>query len=404
VSMWGSALGRRRARLAALLFLATPVAWLSAGRALSETPATLALVAMCAWWCRPRRSEGELAAGSLAGAAAVLLRPQLLLAAALPAVLVAFTSRTRRQRAAVVVPGAGLALAGAVAMVVAGGGLRPFRESLARHAALHFGQLGGVSYAFSTSGLSRALLHPAVAAAWVALALLGAVAVLRAGPDVGRALRSRGRRSLPVARPADESTQRARRSALVLLAALAGALLAVYGVASPQHARYFVPILALSAGFVVAGLTVLLGRTGAGVAAAGVIAAFAWQVVPGLALYRAQPSPPVAALRLAAERQRSTGAAVVVDRRLNAFVDWERAFEAPGLHVVYDFEAQLGMGGLDRAGRVVAVYDANHELAWLPGATVEHISWPDDAVRALSPARYVDLAVAAAAPQPTSRP
>ncbi len=398
VSMWGSVLGRRRAWLAALLFLATPVAWLCAGRALSETPATAALLVMSACWCRPKRAEWTLAAGSLAGAVALLVRPQLLPAVVLPGIVVALASRTWLRRAAAVLPGAGLALAGAAAMVLAGGGIAPFRASLVRHAALHFGQLGDVSYAFATSGLSRSLLHPAVAAAWVALALLGAVAVLRTGPDLGRALRSRGRRTAADARPADESTLRSRRSAFVLLATLAGTLLAVYGVASPQHARYFIPILAFSAGFVVAGLTVLLGRIGAGVVVVGVVAAFVWQVVPGLALYRSRPSPPVAALRLAAERQRASGAAVVVDRRLNAFVDYERTFAAPAFHVVYDFEAQLGLGDLDRAARVVAVYDANHQLAWLPGATVERISWPDDAVRGLSPDRYVDLTVAASAP------
>jgi 4-amino-4-deoxy-L-arabinose transferase-like glycosyltransferase len=404
VAMWRSVLGRRRAPLAALLFLATPVAWLCAGRALSETPATAALLAMCACWCRPRRTDGALAAGSLAGCLAVLIRPQLLPAVALPGILVAFTSRTRRQRAAVALPGLGLALAGAAAMVLAGGGLAPFRESLARHAALHFGQLGDVSYAFSTSGLSRSLLHPAVAAAWAVLALVGVVAVLRAGPGVERALRARSRRFVSTPQPADDAAARSRRSAWVLLATLAGTLLAVYGVASPQHARYFIPILALSAGFVVAGLTVVLGRFGAGVVSVAVIAAFAWQVVPSLALYRSRPSPPVAALRIAAERQRTSGAAIVVDRRLNAFVDYERTFDSPGLRVVYDFDAQLGLGDLDGAEEIVAVSDANHQIGWLPGATMERISWPDDAVRSLSPDRYVDVAVATtSAPAPPPR-
>jgi hypothetical protein len=253
--------------------------------------------------------------------------------------------------------------------VAAAGGVAPLRESLVRHAALHFGQLGEAPYGFVASGLARSLLHPAAAGAWIALALLGGVAIFRRHRE-------------------------GRSSAAVIVAALAGALLAIYGVASPQHARYFIPVLALSAGLVVAGLTALLGQRIGSVAAAAALVVLAWHVLPALALYRSRPSPPIAALRLAAERQRASGAAVVVDRRFNAFVDYERAFEAPGLAVVYDFEAQLGLGGLERASEVVAVYDTGHQLAWLPGATAERISWPDDAVRALSPDRYVDVTVA----------
>jgi hypothetical protein len=265
--------------------------------------------------------------------------------------------------------------------VLAAGGVHPLLASLSRHAALHFGQLGGVSYALAASGLARGLLHPGAAAAWIVLAGLGAAAVLRAGGA-------------------------ARRAAVVLLAALVGAVLAVYGVASPQHVRYFIPILALSSGFVVAGATLLLRRA-AVPAVLAAISASAALVIPDLADYRTRPSPPIAALRAAAARQHSSGAAIVVDRRLNAFADWERAFEAPGLTVVYDYEAQLGLGGLERAPLLIAVYDANHQLAWLPGAIVERFAWPAGAVRALSPDRYVDVTVAGAAaraPAATSAP
>jgi hypothetical protein len=376
VSLWGGLLGRGRGTLAALLFLATPVAWLNAGRGLTETAATAALAAMCACWCRERRSDPALVWGSLAGAAAFLVRPQLLPAVALPALVVLATSRGARERLRVAVPGLALALAGAAGTVAAAGGVAPLATSMARHRALHFGQLGDVSYAFAASGLARGLLHPAAAAAWIALALAGAVVLLRAAPAM-------------------------RRRAAVSLAALLGAVLAVYGVASPQHARYFIPILALSAGLVVAGAVALLGRA-APTAVAVAIVALACQVVPGFALYRSRPSPPVAALRLAAERQRATGAAVIVDRRLGAFVDHERAFRSPEFRVVWDYEAQLGLGGLAGAAEVVAVCDANHPLERAAGATVERISWPESPVRRLSPARYVDVTVADLSRQPGS--
>jgi 4-amino-4-deoxy-L-arabinose transferase-like glycosyltransferase len=379
-AMWTGTLGRGKAVLAALLFLATPVAWLNAGRALTETPATAALALMCACWCRRERG-GALAGGSLAGAAAILVRPQLALAVVLPALATMATAGGGRERVRVVAPGLALVLAGAAATVLAAGGLYPLRASLARHAALHFGQLDTVSYALGASGLARGLLHPGAAAAWIVLAAIGAAAVLRAGGV-------------------------ARRDAGVLLAALAGATLAVYGVASPQHARYFIPVLALSSGFVVAGAALLLRRAAAPVVTVAV-GAYAALVIPGLAEYRSRPSPPIAALREAAVRQRSGGAAVVVDRRLNAFADWVRTFESPDLRVVYDYEAQLGLGALEHAPLVVAVYDANHQLAWLPGAAIERFSWSAGAVRSLSPDRYVDVTVATAvmtALPPTSAP
>ncbi len=404
VAMWSGVLGRGRAVLASLLFLATPVAWLSAGRALSETPATAALAVMCACWCGERRSGRALVWASLAGAAAFLIRPQLLPAVALPALVVAAGARGARERARMVVPGLLLALVGAAVMVLAGGGVQPLLASLSRHATLHFGQLGDVSHSFAGSGLSRSLLHPGAAAAWVVLTVLGAVSMLSAGAKVGRALRARSRRGAPAPQSADDSGGRSRGSALVLVAALAGSILAVYPVASPQRARYFIPVLALSAGFVVAGTVVLLRRaTGFVIVAA--VALSAWQVIPGLALYRTRPSPPLAALRLAAQRQRETGAVIVVDHRLNAFVDYERAF-GRGLDVVYDYEAQLGLADLSRAELLVAVFDANHPLAWLPAAAVERISWPESAVRRLSPDRYVDITVATAAspPGPSASP
>ena len=101
---------------------------------------------------------------------------------------------------------------------------------------------------------------------------------------------------------------------------------------------------------------------------------------------------------LAAQRQRETGAVVIVDRRLAAFVEHERRFRSPELRVVWDFEAQLGLVDIEGAAEVVAVCDADHALAVAPATSVERISWPDSAVRRLSPARYVDVAVIALAP------
>ena len=377
LSLWGGLLGRGRGSLAALLFLAAPVVWLNAGRALTETAASAALAAMCACWCRERRSDRALVWGSLAAAAAFLVRPQLLPAVVLPAFIVLATARGARERLRIAVPGLALALAGAAATAAAAGGIEPLAASLARHRSLHFGQLGDVSYAFATSGLARGLGHPGAAAAWIVLALAGAAGLARSAPAT-------------------------RRPPAVPLAARLGALLSVYGVASPQHARYFIPILALSAGLVVAGAAALLGRA-APVALAGAIAAFAWQVVPGLTLYRSRPSPPVAALRLAAERQRETGAAVVVDRRLAAFVEHERVLGGADLRVTWDYEVQLGLGGVAGADTAIAVFDAGHALALAPATGVERVSWPDSAVRRLSPTRYVDVSVATLAPYAVDR-
>lgn len=301
-AFWCRFLSRTDATAAALLFVATPVAWWFSGRAFSGVGGTALLVtALACWFAEEKPSQAVLAVGSAVGAAAVLIRPHLLIPVA-AAVIVGLWRRSPKERRVMLVPGALVLAIGGLGLVFATGGIAPLAASFREHAAYHFGRLSDANWSFSSMGLARALGHPAAAAVWIGLSAVGAV----------RFAKDRG----------------ARTALVAVVSVLAVLVVVIFGLSNPGHARYYLPLLALTAGFVVGALAIV-GRWGGLVGALVAVAVSAAWLVPELAQYRAVESPPVRAIRRAITEASRTGSVVVVDATLDAFVKREQALGRP---------------------------------------------------------------------------
>jgi hypothetical protein len=362
VALWSLVVRRHLAVAATVLFLFTPASWLLAGRAFSETPATAFLLLALACWLRPGASAGMTCVGSAAAAAAMLVRPHVAPGLLIPAAW--WWWRNRRSAAALLTPMLVVTVAGGIGLVAASGGVQPLLEALTRHAGYHFGALPTAPHDFASSGLSRALGHPVAAAAWLLLALVGA-------------WRSR---SSPSAR-------------LLALGALLPGVVLVLSLANPAHARYTVPLLALSSGLVVVGATAVIGRaTPAGVAVAILASGFA--VVPALGVYRREISPPVAAVRAAFDQASSDGAIVVADRTLVAFVDYARASGSPTAVVIWDHQVESRAVPPPSPRFAVAVYDRGHDRLYRSARERSTFECREPLLCALSQDRFLEVTVA----------
>jgi hypothetical protein len=362
VALWSLVVRRHLAVAAAALFLFTPASWLLAGRAFSETPATAFLLLALACWLRSGASAGMVGAGSTAAAAAILVRPHLAPVLLIPAAW--WWWRHRRLARALVTPALITMAMAAVGLIAASGGAQPLLEALSRHAGYHFGALPTAQHDFASSGLSRALGHPVAAAVWLLLAVVGA-------------WRSR---SCPNAR-------------LLALGALLPGVFLVLSLANPAHARYAVPLLALSSGLVVVGATAVSWRaTPAGVAAA--ILAWGVAVVPVLGPYRRETSPPVAAVRAALERAAGNGAIVVADRTLVAFVDYARASGSPTAVVIWDHQVESRAVPPPSPRFAIAVYDRGHDRLYRSARERSTFGCREPLLRTLSQDRFLEVTVA----------
>ncbi len=364
VSLWSLLLDRRLAVASAVLYLAAPGAWLLAGRAFSGTTATAALVAALAWWLRPGFGRRDAVLGSLAAAAAVLVRPQLTLPVAATVLCLALTRRA--PRLALLGPLAA-AVGLAAGLLALAAGPRALGAALTEHAAYHLGHLPEASWSFARSGLARALLEPAAAAAWTALAVAGFALLL--------------------------GSRHRTTAALLVGGALVPLVVVVWGLSNPAHVRYALPLLALTSGAVVKALAALPGRTVA-VALTAAVAASVVAVSPALATYRRAPSPPVAALRQATAEVEESGGVLVVDRTLVAFVDLEEMVGNMDVPVLFDHLVEDGSVPPPPPELAVAVFDDGRD-ALLHGSGRRRIfSCTPGPLRRLSQDRFMDVTVA----------
>jgi len=361
-ALWSRVLRRPLAVAAAALFLSTPASWLFAGRAFSETPATALLVFSLACWLRRAATPAWMGVGSIAAGAAMLIRPQLAPVLLIPAAWLLW--QQRRWRAPILVP---ILAAGAVAgagLILASGGIRPLIDALSQHAEYHFGALPTAAHDLASSGLARALGHPLAALAWVAAALAGSWRSF----------------SSPNAR------------ILVLGALLPGTIL-VLALANPAHARYAVPLLALSSGLVVVGARVVLGpATPAAIALA--IAGWAAAVIPELGSYRTGISPPVAAVRAAFQEAETRRAIIVADRTLVSFVDYVRACGQGSAVVFWDHRIEDRSVPPPPASFAVAVFDRGHDRLYRSAQEQRTFSCGSPLLRTLSQDRFLEVTVA----------
>lgn len=324
VLLWGVWLRRELALAAALLYLFLPGVWMLSGRAFSDTAALTLLVAALACWLDPRAGRGRIALGSVLAGLTVLVRPHHAILLALPLVV---AWRRGADRRALVGPAAGLGAAGALGLLVWGAPPAVLWKALRLVAGYQKALLETGSAGFAELGLSRALLAPGAAALWLAAAVAGAVVLART--------RVEGRGAL-------------------LAAAVLPSFLILFTVLEPVEPRYWLPFLALSSGPVVVAVAAPAGRWGLLVPAAAVALSLR-AVVPGLATWRHEVSPPIRALSEADRRAMANGWTVVADLNLRPFAEWRRLAGRLGSRVVYDVE--LGrVVGIPPPWSVVALY------------------------------------------------
>jgi MFS family permease len=368
VALWSHLLERRLAVGAALLFLFLPGSWLLAGRAFTGTAATVFLVAALALWIGEGRevSSWRSFSGGILGAAAILIRPHFF-----PLVGVALLILTARRMLKPVAALAALLSAGLVAfsgLCFAAGGLQPLISALNKHAEYHFSRLPEASIDIGTFGLSRYLGGQMPAILWIFLTLVGILASMR--------------------------TKTGWRSSVLVLAAVLGVIvLEVLTMANPAHPRYFVPIAALSCGFVLYALNLLGPRIASGAAVTAVLVS-GIVITPELSTYRIQTSPPLAAMRHAVQLARAQNHILVVDRTLVSFHDYVKAGGSDFPPVVFDFQILDGSAPPPPPDYSIAVYDKDNHQFITSGPETRQFSCSSPMVRRMGQGRFLDLVVA----------
>jgi hypothetical protein len=366
-ALWSAVLPRKLAAPSAVVFLVAPGPWFFSGRAFSGTAATALLVAALAFWMQAGDRPRWTTAGALMAALAVLVRPHFLPAVVGAMLILGVRASTERRRSllAFVVP----LLAGTTLLVIASGGPFALWPALETHADYHFSRLDDAEHGFTTSGFSRCLGHPAVAVAWLAMGILGLIRLARD-------------RRLTLVSP-------------VVVGALLPLLVVIHGLSNPGHARYAVPLLALSCGLAALGLDTLFHRWTPALIGSIVVLAAA-SIAPQLATYRSAISPPVAAVDEAFLAAARIDGIVVADRTLHAFVVLHQLTRPSPAPVLFDHMLELGHAP-PAAQRTVAVFDRANGSPMNAPVRERTFTCSIPLVRTLGQDRYLDLGVAAGA-------
>ena len=169
-------------------------------------------------------------------------------------------------------------------------------------------------------------------------------------------------------------------------------LVVIHTLSNPAHARYSIPVIALSSGPVVLGLHRLLGRR-TGLVVALVIASAAVWTVPQLARYRAQVSPPVAAVDDAIAQAGSRRGVVVADRTLHAFFVLRRLTVPTSVPVIFDHMIELGHVPPPPPELTIYVFDRGHGGLAEKAVSTRTFSCTIPLVRALAQGRFTDVTV-----------
>jgi hypothetical protein len=361
-------LRRPLAASAALLYLILPGPWFLAGRALSDTPATFLLVASSAWWLRRRPRLGDLGAGSAAGGLCLLVRPQLAPAILVLAAWRLVSARQGRQRWWIVGPFTAIVACGAAATVLASGGGAALAAAFLDHVAYHVGGLPSITYEFADSGFARCLIRWEPAAMWLA------------GTVGGLAVWARHRVSAGSPWP-------------LLFGLLVPLAVATQVLANPAHARYALPLLALTSGPVVIAASTILRRWTVLVLLA-LVTVTAWFGLEQTRVDRGLESPPISGLRDAGRWAESAQGVVVVDRTLVVFADYMREAGELKPPIINDFQLEIGSVAAPPAASTVAVYAVGRGGFVRSAETVILASARPGWVRRLGPDRLMDVRIA----------
>lgn len=368
-AMWSPVVGRRPAVGATVLFLVAPGPWFFSGRAFCGTTATALLVAALALWLQAENRPDWLTAGSIFGSLAVLVRPQFAPAIIGVSLMIGgrIPVRQRRRLFATLMIPLGL---GVLALIIAAGGVAPLWSAVEIHSDYHFSRLDEAVHGFAGSGLSRSLGHPALAVAWLVLFHIGMIRVVRQG--------------------------RWKGISPILIGALLPLMVVIYGLSNPAHARYALPILALTCGLVALGLERVF-RKWFGIALVGSVLVAAWLIGPTMVAYRSAVSPPIAALDAAFAEATARRGVVVADRTLHSFFTLRRLERPSATLVLFDHMLKLGHVPPPPPEEAVFVFDAGHGDLLTSGQNQTQFSCAIPLVSTLAQDRYLELTVASGA-------
>lgn len=368
-SIW---MRRRFAAATAVLYLFLPGPWFLSARAYSDTPATLLLLLVAAWWLRPHPDHRATLGGSIAAITCLLLRPQLILPVAGMGVLRWVRAGDRRDRMLVVLPLGLGAVASALGLVLATGSGSELLGSLARHVQYQLDGLPTANHGFASSGLARALILPELTVVWILLAS-GGIAVWHR------------RRSAAGGSPWP-----------LVLAGLGPVLATVLLASDPTQTRYALPLLALSSGPAMIGLASMMGRWAlAGVAV--IVAICLTTGLPQAHVLRSEASPVISAFAAAGVEADARDGVVVVDRTLRVFADYateSRLLKSP---VLTDFSVEIGAVDPPPAARTIAIFDRGRGVFVVDCDECETFRCKIPWMRRLGPDRFQDVTVAAGA-------
>jgi len=368
-SIW---LRRDLAAAAAALYLVLPGPWFLSGRAFGDTSATFLLLLAAAWWLRPDPDRPAIVRGAVAAGLCLLVRPQLLLVVCGIAACRWLGARARGDRAALVLPLLVVLAAGGIATVLAAGGVAPLWRSLLIHSRFQLDGLAAVDHGLTASGVARCLIRPELAVAWIVLAAVGLLAWHRQRRSVGNPWPLVIGGNVPL-------------------------LVTIHWLSDPTRARYALPFLALTSGLVVAGLASMLGRRLAGAVVAAAAAGSLAIGLPQALRYRADDSPAIAALRVAAASASASGGPVVVERTLRSFADYLAVTGELRSPLITDFSVEIGAVDPPASATTIAVFPGGRGgfvAARESSATFRcGVSW----VRRLESDRFLDVTVATGA-------
>lgn len=315
--LWSMVMSRAQALAAAVLYLALPGPWLLSGRAYTEPTATALMVAGFALWLKPGVSRSRLAWGGVGVAAALLIRPQWLVVVAPLVIWRIIRGRGTFERAIVVGVPALIGAATVAVVTVTAGDFGPLWAAIQQHRKYIAGASQGFEWGYSDLSVHAAVGGIVGGTLWISIGLLGCFALLR-----------------------DQTT--GKHAHVILGLGAAPFVLMSLTMQNPTLPRYALPILALTSGAVVAGISMLVGRPRWAVAAIGVwVSVSAAVVLPVLTQYRQEASPVVSAFNRIESSPSSR--VIAVDRRLVAFVALERAKGRLHQQVVWDYQVELGM-------------------------------------------------------------
>jgi hypothetical protein len=212
----------------------------------------------------------------------------------------------------------------------------------------------------------RCLNNPVAAFAWIMMTIVGWIATMRGA--------------------------RSREASKMIAGTLSAVVIVVVGASDPVHARYFVPVLALSSGFVVAAAAAASSSLAIGVSVGSILLS-ATVVAPQLAAYRTEICPALLALNFAANTAGEGPQLLVVDHTLISFVNLTEATRQTYPPIIYDNQIEAGEIPPPPPKYSVAVHARGHAGLLIMEGRRRAFSCQVPIVRTIELGRFLDVTV-----------